>query len=126
MPVACIVPLLLCITAQPRPIAAAWQPAVLAGDASYSTYLTHGFVMGPLARLLGGLSATDTLGYLGFAWICVLACTGAGYLVFFCLERPLHKGRVPSFWPFGRRRHAPTATSVAAADGPLNGPSAPV
>ncbi|WP_427913229.1 acyltransferase family protein [Ramlibacter sp. MMS24-I3-19] len=102
MPAACIVPLLLCITAQPRPIGAIWQPIVIAGDASYSTYLTHGFLMGPLARLLGGLSVTGSLGYHGFAWICVVACTAAGYLIFVGLERPLHTGRFPR--PFGKRR----------------------
>ena len=102
MPVACVVPLMLCITAQARPIAAVWQPAVLAGDASYSTYLTHGFLMGPLARLLGGLSVSGGLGYYGFAWLCVLACTGAGYLIFIGLEKPLHGGKVPFAWPFAK------------------------
>ena len=104
MPAACIVPLLLCITAQARPIGAIWQVAVLAGDASYSTYLTHGFLMGMLARLLGGLSVAGSLGYYGFAWICVVACTAAGYLVFIGLEMPLHKGRVPFGLPLGKPR----------------------
>jgi exopolysaccharide production protein ExoZ len=99
MLVACIVPLLLCITAQARPIAAIWQPAVLAGDASYSSYLTHGFLMGPLAHLLGTLSMSGSLGYYGFAWVCVLVCSGAGYVVFIGLEKPLHNGRVPFGWP---------------------------
>lgn len=102
MPVACLVPLLLCITAQARPIGAVWQPAVLAGDASYSTYLTHGFVMGPLAHLLGGLSVSGSLGYFGFAFLCVLACNAAGYLVFVGLEKPLHKGRLPLRWPVAK------------------------
>jgi exopolysaccharide production protein ExoZ len=104
MPVACIVPLLLCITAQARSIGAVWQPAVVAGDASYSTYLTHGFFLGQLARLLGGFSASGSLGYYGFAWACVLVCTGAGYLIFIGLERPLHKGRAPLGWYFAKRR----------------------
>lgn len=109
MPVASIVPLLLCITAQPRPIGSAWQPLVAAGDASYSTYLTHGFVMGPMARLMGGLSASDALGYYGFAWICVLACTGAGYLIFVGLERPMNKGRMPLGWPLVQIWRVPRA-----------------
>ena len=104
MPVACIVPLLLCITAQARPIATFWQPAVAAGDASYSTYLTHGFLMGPLAHLLGGLSPSFGLGYYGFAMLCVLACSAAGYLVFVGLERPLHKGGFLHKWPLPKRR----------------------
>jgi exopolysaccharide production protein ExoZ len=105
MPVACLVPLLLCITAQARPIGSAWQPAVSGGDASYSTYLTHGFLMGPLARLLGGLSATGGLGYYGFAWVCVLACTGAGYLVFIGLEKPLNTGKGGALgWLLARSR----------------------
>jgi exopolysaccharide production protein ExoZ len=107
MPVACIVPLLLCITAKPRPIGATWQPAVAAGDASYSTYLTHGFVMGPMAHLLGGLSVSGGLGYYGFAGICVLLCTGVGYLVFIGLERPLYRGGFPPGWPFGKSRPRP-------------------
>ncbi|GAC1528778.1 MAG: acyltransferase [Ramlibacter sp.] len=97
MPQACIVPLLMCITAQPRPIGHYWQPAVAAGDASYAIYLTHGFLIGPLARLLGGLGASASLGYHGFALVCVLACTGAGYLVFIGLEKPLHTGRLPTW-----------------------------
>jgi exopolysaccharide production protein ExoZ len=104
MPAACILPLLLCITAQARPIGAAWQLAVVAGDASYSTYLTHGFLMGVLARLLGGLSVSGSLGYYGFAWVCVVLCTGAGYLVFIGLEIPLHKGRAALGWPFPKAR----------------------
>ena len=110
LPVACIVPLLLCITAQARPIGPAWQPAVLAGDASYSIYLTHGFLMGALARLLGGFSVSGSLGYFGFACICVLACSAAGYLVFIGLERPLNRGGIPLPWPLaGRRNGVPQA-----------------
>ena len=102
MPLACIAPLLICITAPAGAVSTFWQPAIYAGDASYSTYLTHGFVMGPLATLLGGLSASGSLGYYGFAWICVLLCTGAGYLVFVGVEQPLSKGRSVFRWGFGK------------------------
>src|SRR4051812_7640375 len=58
MPVACILPAILCVAAHARPCSRGWRWLVIAGDASYSTYLTHGLVMGPLARLLArvGLS----------------------------------------------------------------------
>jgi exopolysaccharide production protein ExoZ len=121
MPVACIVPLLLCITAQPTPIGAAWRPLVLAGDASYSTYLTHGFLMGSLARVLGGHSVSGSVGYYAFACICVLFCTGAGYLVFLGIEQPLNKGWGPFGWPTAKRR--PSAQSAIAAESAVPGAS---
>ena len=110
MPLACIVPLLLCITAQPDPIGAFWQPLVSAGDASYSTYLTHGFFMGPLARVLGGLSVSGSLGYYGFAWLCVVLCTAAGYLVFIGVERPL--GGIAFTWRLPKFRNGVPRGSV--------------
>lgn len=89
MPVASIVPVLLCVTAQPVPCSAAWQPLVVAGDASYSTYLTHGFFMGPLARVFQQLGWD--IGYHGFALLMLVACTFGGFLIFKWLEQPLHK-----------------------------------
>jgi exopolysaccharide production protein ExoZ len=60
---------------------------VLAGDGSYSTYLTHGFVMGPVARV------ADRLGFVPpgwpFAMIMMLICTGVGMLIFRHFEKPL-------------------------------------
>lgn len=105
MPLACLAPLLLCITARSGRLGAAWQPVIAAGDASYSTYLTHGFAMGTLARVLGSLSVTASLGYYGFAWLCVLACTTGGYLVYLWVEQPLQRGR--------RRTPAPVVAAGA-------------
>lgn len=87
MPVASAAPLALCVFARPEPCASWLQPFVLAGDGSYSTYLTHGFVMGPLARALGALHLP--LGHVAFALLSVVACTWAGYLVHRKLERRL-------------------------------------
>lgn len=60
-----------------------------AGDASYSSYLTHGFVMGPAARLLalGGLPVP----VWWFATAMVLACTVVGVLVHHVFEKPMLK-----------------------------------
>jgi exopolysaccharide production protein ExoZ len=62
---------------------------VLAGDGSYSTYLTHGFVMGPAARVVGALN-------LGIApWLfsiaMVFACTAVGMCLYRYFEYPLLK-----------------------------------
>ena len=60
---------------------------VLAGDGSYSTYLTHGFVMGPAARLL---SATHiAVSPVIFVLCMVLVCTIVGMLIFRYFETPL-------------------------------------
>lgn len=59
----------------------------LAGDASYSTYLTHGFVMGPLARIIS--YAEMPLSPLVFAFLMVPMCTFFGIFVYKFLEKPL-------------------------------------
>jgi peptidoglycan/LPS O-acetylase OafA/YrhL len=62
--------------------------AAVLGDASYSIYLTHSFLLGPLARLYGALG-------LSWAWIwayMALSMFGAvllGVWVFRRIERPL-------------------------------------
>lgn len=91
MPVLCITLVLLCVTAHAEPCCLAWRPLVIAGDASYSTYLIHGFVMGPLARVLGMFALPG--GYYTFACLSLIVCTLVGYLVYIGLERPLHTGR---------------------------------
>jgi len=59
----------------------------LAGDASYSTYLTHGFAMGPIARVIS--YAGLDIGALFFSLLMIPVCTCAGILVFRWVERPL-------------------------------------
>jgi exopolysaccharide production protein ExoZ len=63
--------------------------AVLAGDGSFSTYLTHGFVMGPAARLLG-IFHVENFGVV-FALMMVLLCTFVGMVIFQHFENPLLK-----------------------------------
>ena len=89
----CTAVLLLCVRPYPHLTAAPGQHerlrklAVLAGDGSYSTYLVHGFVMGPAARVVvllgGGISAGV------FVAAMVVLCTVAGVLVFKGFESPL-------------------------------------
>lgn len=87
----CIVCLLLC-TLESSP-AGHEAPATcllkLGGDASYCTYLTHGFIMGPCARLLAllDMSPDPTL----FALSMVLICSSAGILLYCVFEKPLLK-----------------------------------
>ena len=58
-----------------------------AGDASYSTYLTHGFVMGPCARLVSALGLSVSVEI--FCFLMLLACTGIGLLIYRHIETPL-------------------------------------
>lgn len=60
---------------------------VMSGDGSYSTYLTHGFVMGPLARLVHSLHMPVTA--LEFAWAMVILCTAVGIVIFKYVEKPI-------------------------------------
>lgn len=68
----------------------------LAGDASYSTYLIHGFVMGPLARLVARFELPVPA--IVFALAMVPLCTLVGILCYRWVERPLLKilnARIP-------------------------------
>jgi exopolysaccharide production protein ExoZ len=58
----------------------------LAGDASYSTYLTHGFVMGPAARLIHILKLE--INPLIFSFSMIFICTAAGVIVHLYVEKP--------------------------------------
>ncbi|MEJ2894511.1 acyltransferase [Bordetella avium] len=60
------------------------------GDASYSLYLSHAFVLSALSQAWRKLHL-DTLpgGWVGFGLAGLLACTVAGMLVYAWLERPL-------------------------------------
>lgn len=62
---------------------------VWAGDGSYSTYLTHGFVMGPVARLLQMLHLDGVAVF--FAMTMVVICTFVGMVIFKWFENPLLK-----------------------------------
>lgn len=61
----------------------------LSGDASYSTYLTHGFVMGPLARLVALCDLK--LSFWLFSLVMIPLCTLVGVAVYLWVERPLTK-----------------------------------
>lgn len=62
---------------------------ILAGDGSYSTYLFHGFVLGPSARIIKllGIEISPFL----FAFMMVIICTLVGTQIFKWVERPLLK-----------------------------------
>lgn len=58
----------------------------LAGDASYSTYLIHGFVMGPAARAIKFFNIG--ISPIVFSLTMILICTIVGILVHFYIEKP--------------------------------------
>jgi len=60
---------------------------ILVGDASFSTYLIHGFVMGPVARILKILSLETSP--LFFSILMVFVCTSVGIVVFKVFEYPV-------------------------------------
>lgn len=57
------------------------------GDGSYSTYLTHGFIMGPAARVLS--ISNIPLGGLAFALLMIALCTWVGEHIHRRLEQPM-------------------------------------
>nr|WP_315233241.1 acyltransferase [uncultured Albidiferax sp.] len=81
----------LCVTALDveNADAAQWleKKLVWAGDGSFSTYLTHGFVMGPAARILSLLSVH--VSPVIFALTMVLVCSAVGMFLFRYFENPL-------------------------------------
>ncbi len=60
----------------------------VAGDGSYSTYLFHGFVMGPAARVLQPLHP-EGISPWSFAAAMVVLCTLVGVLIHKFVEHPL-------------------------------------
>jgi peptidoglycan/LPS O-acetylase OafA/YrhL len=61
--------------------------SALAGDGSYSTYLTHGFVMGPAARIIGIFHVENM--EIFFALVMVPLCTFVGVVIFQYFENPI-------------------------------------
>jgi len=66
------------------------QFAVLLGDASYSLYLTHLFVLSLSGRMWSSLGATGTTpGNIAFVISTFMACCATGLLVHKLVERPM-------------------------------------
>ncbi|MDB5884082.1 MAG: hypothetical protein JWR74_253 [Polaromonas sp.] len=65
------------------------QLAAAAGDGSYSTYLLHGFIMGPAARLVS-LSGLD-MPLQAFALLMVVICSVAGVVCCRYFELPVQQ-----------------------------------
>ncbi len=83
---------LLCVTARNSnselPLSLLFQRCLVnAGDGSYSTYLFHSFVLGPVARILAKLSIMPPP--LLFAAFMVLLCTLVGFIAFRVFESRL-------------------------------------
>lgn len=94
------------------PVAPWFRALQIAGDASYSSYLTHGFVMGPSARLLALAGAGMPVGV--FATLMVVGCTLTGVLVHHAFEKPLLKRFSKPPWlaaPARRLFQAPNRSS---------------
>lgn len=83
-PLICIACLLICVMPQ-KEDGMPWLK--LAGDASYSTYLIHGFVLGPVARLMWGYRANPIV----FSLVMVIVCNIVGIVVYRLIEKPLIK-----------------------------------
>ncbi|MCZ2496070.1 acyltransferase family protein [Xylophilus sp. Kf1] len=85
-----------------------------AGDASYSSYLVHGFVMGPCARMLSWLGFTMPVGL--FALSMVLVGSAVGMALHRAIEKPLlqrfarppwrDRSRRPMLQPVNRPSHS--------------------
>lgn len=58
-----------------------------AGDGSYSTYLTHGFLVGPAGRVLAATGMT--MPPVAFAVGSLIVCTAAGWTVYRLVEKPI-------------------------------------
>ncbi len=67
-----------------------WRPALLVGDASYSLYLIHPFVLRALSKLWVKLVGAD-LPVLSFTLLCPIAALAAGLACYALAERPLLK-----------------------------------
>lgn len=65
------------------------QPLIKAGDGSYSTYLLHGFIMGPAARLVSILNIDVSLQW--FAMAMVVVCTVVGVYCYKYFELPVQR-----------------------------------
>jgi exopolysaccharide production protein ExoZ len=67
---------------------AGWRTVFLLGEASFSIYLTHSFVLGPMGRIWNMLQMPESLWWL----FCASALVGAsilGVLTYHFVERPL-------------------------------------
>jgi hypothetical protein len=71
------------------------QPLVKAGDDSYSTYLLHGFLMGPTARILSFFDIYVPTQW--FAALLVIVCTVAGVYCFRYFELSI-QGALSNLW----------------------------
>lgn len=81
----------------------------MVGDASYTIYLVHPFVL-TFARLIAvrlGLVPTDGWGNLAFVVIATACAVGVGYGAFLSIERPLLRWSEPLFGRLKAPRSAP-------------------
>jgi peptidoglycan/LPS O-acetylase OafA/YrhL len=68
---------------------ARWTVPLVAGDASYVTYLSHGFLTALIATILVKLSLFSAIGSAGSAIMAVVACTGLGIAIHLTVEKPM-------------------------------------
>ncbi len=80
---------------------AVWRAGLLVGDASYSLYLIHPFILRPLAKIWGKVIGTH-LPVWSFTMIGIFVALGGGLTLYALVERPLtrylgrHRKHVPS------------------------------
>ncbi len=76
----------------------AWRTVLLLGEASFSIYLTHSFVLGPMGRVWSALHLPESMWWL----FCGGALVGAaifGVLTYLFVEKPLTRVTRAIFYP---------------------------
>ncbi len=61
------------------------------GDASYSIYLTHSFLLGAFAAVTAGVAGRGPVALLAMVLLACVACAIAGWITWACVERPIDR-----------------------------------
>ncbi len=61
------------------------------GDASYSIYLTHSFLLGAFAAVTAGVAGRGPVALLAMVLLACVACAFAGWITWACVERPIDR-----------------------------------
>jgi exopolysaccharide production protein ExoZ len=99
----------ICAYCRPRQPGRIQQALERQGDASYSTYLFHGFMLGALKVVSNHIPDRQYTFVAAFMLVSLVACNATGYAAFRWIERPLTR------FMNTRYRRTPPARAVAAA-----------
>ena len=94
----------------------ALAPAVAVGDASYSLYLTHPFVLIAMEKLATRTALAERIGYGAVVALTVAIALAVGLAAFRLVEEPLARAalRLTDGWAMSRRAPAPSPVAGAA------------